>query len=245
MKKITMLICGLISLSALAQAPAPVTTAQTQTPAVTPTPAAVPMAAQTSPTAAGQKAYISDRLILGLYAQPDPTAAPIKSLPSGLQVQILETRDAFVRIRMVDGNEGWARAEFITTEMPAKVQLQQVTRERDQLRDQLNAQDGGDQQLATQLSQARQKIQQLEQQLSNPRDSGEGVEEAFQRAQQKIAELERQLGGQTATRSDDNIAPKILSFLGTLLLSVGLGAMLGVRWLGARVRRRFNGLKVW
>jgi SH3 domain protein len=233
---ITMIICGLVSLSTLAQAPAPSSAA---------TPTSAVMAAQTSPTTTAQKAYISDRLILGLYAQPDPAATPIKSLPSGLQVQILETRDAFVRIRIVDGNEGWARAEFITTEVPAKVQLQQVTRERDQLREQLNAQAGGDQQFATQLSQARQKIQQLEQQLTDPQGSGEGVEEAFQRAQQKIVELERQLGGKTATNPDDNIAPKILSFLGTLLLSVGLGAMLGVRWLGARVRRRFNGLKVW
>src|SRR5687768_5929305 len=106
MKKIiTMIIGGLISLSALAQAPAPMTV-QTPAPATaaTPTspPVAVPAAAQTgAATAVGQKAYISDRLILGLYAQPDPTAAPMKSLPSGLQVQILETRDAFVRIRMV------------------------------------------------------------------------------------------------------------------------------------------------
>jgi SH3 domain protein len=239
---ITMIICGLVSLSALAQMPAPV---PAQTPAATPTPAVIPLAAQTGTTTTGQKAYISDRLILGLYAQPDPTAAPIKSLPSGLQVQILETRDAFVRIRMVDGNEGWARAEFITTELPAKVQLQQVIRERDQLREQLNTETGGEQQLGAQLMQARQKIQQLEQQLTTSQGSGEGADEAFQRAQQKIAELERQLANSGGPRGDDNIAPKILSFLGTLLLSVGLGAMLGVRWLGARVRRRFNGLKVW
>jgi SH3 domain protein len=240
---ITMTICGLFSLSALAQAPAQAP-AVTTTPVATPT--AAPVAAQTSPAAAAPKAYISDRLILGLYAQPDPTATPIKSLPSGLQVQILETRDAFVRIRMVDGNEGWARAEFITTELPAKVQLQQVIRERDQLREQLNAEAGGEQQLTTQLMQARQKIQQLEQQLPLPQEgSGEGAEEALQRAQQKIAELERQLANSGGARSDDNIAPKILSLLGTLLLSVGLGAMLGVRWLGARVRKRFNGLKVW
>jgi SH3 domain protein len=240
-----MVICGLVSLSALAQAPAPAT-AQTQAPAAMPTAAVIPLAAQASPATTKPTAYISDRLILGLYAQPDPTATPIKSLPSGLKVEILETRDAFVRIRMVDGNEGWARAEFITTELPAKVQLQQVSRERDQLREQLNAQAGGDQQMAALLSQARQKIQQLEQQSTVAQEgSGEGVEEAFQRAQQKIAELERQLANSGATRSDDNIAPKILSLLGTLLLSVGLGAMLGARWLGARVRRRFNGLKVW
>jgi hypothetical protein len=110
-------------------------------------------AAQPAP-GAGQKAYISDRLNLGMYLQPDPAATPVKSLPSGMQVEVLETRDGFARIRMVDGNEGWARAEFITTEIPAKVQLQQVTRERDRLREQLNAQAGGEQQLSTQMGQA-------------------------------------------------------------------------------------------
>ncbi|HEY3487470.1 MAG TPA: TIGR04211 family SH3 domain-containing protein [Gammaproteobacteria bacterium] len=195
---------------------------------------------------AGQKAYISDRLILGLYAQPDPAAAPIKSLPSGMQVEILEARDAFVRIRMVDGNEGWARAEFITPEIPAKTQLLQMTRERDLLRQQLDTQSGGQQ---AQLEQARQKIQRLEQQLANPEGSGEAVEEAqirYQRAQQKIKELQQQLDqNRSGHKTGENIAPKILWLLATLLLSVSLGAVLGARWLGARVRRRFNGLKVW
>lgn len=215
-------------------------------PALAQTPAA-PAQTQT-PAPAGQKAYISDRLNLGLYMQPDPAATPVKSLPSGMQVQVLESRDGFVRIRMVDGNEGWARAEFITTEAPAKVQLQQVTRERDQLREQLNAQAGGEQQLSTQLTQARQKIQQLEQQLANPQGSGESTEEnqvRYQQAQQRVAELERQLENRAGPKPGDSIAIKILGLLATLLMSIGLGAVLGARWLGARVRRRFNGLKVW
>lgn len=217
----------LVSLAAAAQTPAPATV--------------------TAP-ATGQKAYVSDRLILGLYAQPDPAAAPVKSLPSGMQVEILETREGFARIRMVDGSEGWARAEFVTTEAPAKVQLQQMTRERDRLREQLNAQAGGEQQLTAQLTQARQKIQQLEQQLANPQSSGESAEEyqiRYQQAQQKIADLERQLESKALPKPIDGLAIKILGLLATLLMSIGLGAILGARWLGARVRRRFNGLKVW
>ena len=227
MNRIITLIFWLISLPVLAQTPG--------------------IAQTTSPTA-GQKAYVSDRLNLGLYMQPDPTATPVKSLPSGMQVQILETRDAFVRIRMVDGNEGWARAEFITTEPPAKVLLQQVSRERDQLREQLNAESGSEQQLAEQLTHARQKIQQLEQQLANPQSFEENVKASdtrYQQAQQRIQELERQLANRAAGKRSDNIALKILGLLATLLLSIGLGAVLGARWLGTRVRRRFNGLKVW
>lgn len=224
MKRIMITAClWLVSLAAAAQTPAP--------------------AAPTAP-----KAYVSDRLNLGLYAQPDPAASPIKSLPSGMQVEILETRDGFARIRMVDGSEGWARAEFITTEAPAKVQLQQMTRERDLLREQLNSQAGGEQQLGAQLAQARQKIQQLEQQLANPQSSGESAEEhqvRYRQAQQKIADLERQLESRASPKPADGLAIKILGLLATLLMSISLGAILGARWLGARVRRRFNGLKVW
>ncbi len=233
----------ILSLPAFAQIPTPAPAPAAPTPAVTQTVAATPAAA----APAGQKAYISDRLNLGLYLQPDPAATPVKSLPSGMQVQILETRDTFVRIRMVDGNEGWARAEFITTEPPAKVLLQQVTRERDQLREQLNSVAGGEQHLSGQLTQARQKIQQLEQQLASPQSSGESTEDLqlrYQQAQRKIGELERQ-NSAGAKSGGDNIALKILGLLATLLLSIGLGAALGVRWLGARVRKRFNGLKVW
>jgi SH3 domain protein len=207
-----------------------------QTPTDTPVPAG------------GQKAYVSERLILGLYAQPDPATPPVKSLQSGMQVEILETRDGFARVRMVDGSEGWARAEFITTEAPAKVLLQQMTRERDRLREQLNTHAAGEQQLTAQIAQARQKIQQLEQQLANPQSSGESAEEyliRYQQAQRKIADLERQLEGRAGPRPADSLAIKILGLLATLLMSIGLGAVLGARWLGARVRRRFNGLKVW
>lgn len=229
MKRIILIAgCWLVSLPVAAQAPAPVEVVAS--------------------AAAGQKAYVSDRLILGLYGLPDPTAAPVKSLQSGMQVEILETREGFVRIRMVDGSEGWARAEFITTDAPAKVQLQQMTRERDRLREQLNTQSGGEQHLTTQLAQARQKIQQLEQQLANPQSSGESAEEyqiRYQRAQQKIEELERQLETKPGPKPADGLAIKILGLLATLLMSIGLGAVLGARWLGARVRRRFNGLKVW
>jgi SH3 domain protein len=228
----------LAALPALAQTPA--------APAATPS-APAPQVAP-APVLSGQKAYISDRQSLGLYLQPDPAATPIKSLPSGMQVQVLESRDGFARIRMIDGNEGWSRAEFITTEPPAKVLLQQVTRERDQLRDQLNAETGGEQQLTTQLGQARQKIQQLEQQLANPQSSGENAGEyqlRYQQLQQRIAELERQLESKVPPKTGDSLAIKILGLLATLIMSIGLGALLGARWLGARVRRRFNGLKVW
>ncbi|HEX5056237.1 MAG TPA: TIGR04211 family SH3 domain-containing protein [Gammaproteobacteria bacterium] len=231
-RALTVSIFYLAALSALAQTPAAPTA---------PT-------AQSAPVPSGQKAYISDRLNLGLYLQPDPASTPIKSLPSGMQVQILESRDGFARIRMIDGNEGWARAEFITAEPPAKVLLQQVTRERDQLRDQLSAETSGAKQLTTQLAQAHQKIQQLEQQLANPQSSSESTGEyqlRYQQSQQKITELERQLENKAGQKPADNLAIKILGLLATLTMSIGLGALLGARWLGARVRRRFNGLKVW
>ncbi len=216
--------------------------------------------------ASAQTAYVSDRLYLGLYALPDISSDPIKTMTSGTQVEVIQRQGDFVFITLADGSQGWARAEFISEQVPAVVQMQQLTAERDRLQAQLKAGNADAQRLATlqnQLIQANKTIGKLKTQLKEEQAGAAAREEAQQLAEQEQAtKLESELSEsrqkitdlqarvefqqqQLDKYSDGNQVLKIIWLLLTALISIGIGAVLGARWLAVRIRRRFNGLKVW
>ncbi|MBN1378747.1 MAG: TIGR04211 family SH3 domain-containing protein [Gammaproteobacteria bacterium] len=215
-----------------------------------------------------QAAFVSDRLFLGIYSSADATAAPIKMLASGSEVEVLEEQGDYVRIKMDDGSEGWARAEFISTKAPASLTIKQVTSQRDQLQAQLNAIGVTEQtvtRLQRQLAEANQTIidlrkdvqgeqnaalEQANLQLVNQQTLADKLKQKLTLAEEETKKLEeeaktlkakiRAAGGST----EDTLA-KIAWVLMSMALSLVIGAVLGANWLSRRVRKRFNGRKVW
>jgi SH3 domain protein len=219
-------------------------------------------------TGNAQAAFVSDRLFLGIYPLPDATTTPLKMLPSGSEVKVLEEQADFVRIKTADGDEGWVRAEFIGNRAPASVTIKQVTAQRDQLQAQLNAMSVTEQtvsRLQRQLAEANETIKGLRREMQ-----GEQVAAAEQTAQleasqqDQITELQQKLvttEGQVASlqaetktlkdkiraaggNTEDTLV-EIAWVLISMLLCLIIGAVLGANWLAQRVRKRFNGRKVW
>lgn len=213
-----------------------------------------------------EPAYISERLYLGLYAVPDSTTEPIKTLASGTPVEILQRLGEYVQLQLKDGTEGWARAEFVSREPPAKTLVKELTTERDRLRQQLETVSNDDRQkaLQQQLSKANLKIAELNEQLKGRQSDEASVAQEQVVQQQVIDELKKQLTNSEqavaqlqveaaelkkaalVTQSgESNILMQVLWLLVAMSASLGMGVYIGIRWLSGRVRRRFNGLKVW
>jgi SH3 domain protein len=215
-----------------------------------------------------QAAFVSDRLYLGVYPLPDSTTAPVKMLPSGSEVEVLETQGEFVRIRMTDGNEGWARAEFISDKVPASLTIKQITTQRDQLQAQLNAIGVTEQtvnRLQRQLAEANETIKDLRKDIQD--EQAVAAEQASQQQssqqtvlndlKQKLLASEAQVATlQEETKSlktkiraaggnTEDTLEKIAWVLVSMLLCLLIGSVLGANWLARRVRKRFNGRKVW
>ncbi len=70
-----------------------------------------------------QAAHITDKLLVGLYAQPKSGIQPIKVLPSGTPMEVLERKDAFSKVKLGDGKEGWVKSVYISNEKPARAML--------------------------------------------------------------------------------------------------------------------------
>lgn len=214
-----------------------------------------------------EPAYISERLYLGLYAVPDSTTEPIKTLASGTSVEIVQHLGEYVQLQLKDGTEGWARAEFVSKEPPAKTQVQELTNERDRLRKQLETASNNNREktLQQQLSRANEKIVELNEKLTQQQanDSSAVAEQAAQ--QQVIDQLKMELsesekaadrlrtemtelkkaGMDMQAAAQSSILIRVVWVLVAMSASLGMGIYIGIRWLSGRVRRRFNGIKVW
>jgi SH3 domain protein len=68
-------------------------------------------------------AHITDKLVIGLYAQAGTEAAPIRLLSTGMSLEVLEREGEFVEVRLADGVKGWVEARYVTEEKPAKAIL--------------------------------------------------------------------------------------------------------------------------
>jgi Bacterial SH3 domain len=79
-------------------------------------------------------AYVSDELVLGVYAEQNSQGQRLATLHSGTSVETLAQNGDFTQVRLSDGTTGWVKSAFLTTNEPAVVRLKQLEEELDQRR---------------------------------------------------------------------------------------------------------------
>lgn len=91
--------------------------------------------------ALAEKRYVTDRILLGIHAEADEASTLIKSVPSGTELEVLDTAVGFIQIKLDDGTEGWVSTGFVMKETPATRkydvlahQYEQTTQELDKLK---------------------------------------------------------------------------------------------------------------
>lgn len=218
-------------------------------------------------------AWIGGRVQLDLYPQPDTSAEPVGAVATGIEAEVLQRQGNLAQIRLEDGTEGWIEARFVTDDPPAAVRLDEIAAERDRLRRELeqagNAQDTA-RRLQQQLTQANNTINTLRREQENRRqeadEAGDATAAEIQEQQAQLAALQTRLSesrAKTASLQSEldvfktraaqrrdapasrDVLRTILWGLLSMLVALIAGTVLGARWMAGRVRKRFNGLKVW
>ncbi len=148
---------------------------------------------------AGWSAHITDRLVAGLYSEPDTIKGPIKALTSGTPLQVLERKEAFSNVRLGDNTEGWVQNRYITEEKPARVMLLELQAKNSDLQNKLlsieaKIEDGPALAAATEASQesVKTEISTLKQQLSESNREVEALEEQQSDTKSEVVALEEQ-----------------------------------------------------
>ena len=68
-------------------------------------------------------AHITDRVLAGLYAEPESGDTPERLLETGTPLEVLEQEERFIRVRLPDGSTGWVERRYVTDGKPSRVRL--------------------------------------------------------------------------------------------------------------------------
>ncbi|MFT5176865.1 MAG: SH3 domain protein [Gammaproteobacteria bacterium] len=76
-----------------------------------------------------QTLYVNDHLQIGLHTQSTLSSTIAELLPSGTELQLIERNGAVAKVRTAAGVEGWVDGNYISTDPPARPQLQAMESE--------------------------------------------------------------------------------------------------------------------
>jgi type II secretory pathway component PulM len=79
-------------------------------------------------------AYVSDELVLGVYAEQNNQGQRLATLHSGASVDTWGVNGEFTQVRLSDGITGWVKSAYLTTREPATVRVKQLQEELDRTR---------------------------------------------------------------------------------------------------------------
>ena len=81
----------------------------------------------------GETMYVTDNLRLGLHKLEDTSDRPFRTLDSGQQLEIIERRRNFAKVRVPDGAEGFVKFAYLVADKPAKLIVEETLASRDAL----------------------------------------------------------------------------------------------------------------
>jgi uncharacterized protein YgiM (DUF1202 family) len=171
-------------------------------------------------------AYVTDELVLSVYAEENNQGQRLATLHSGATLESLSVNGEFTQVRLPDGTTGWVKSSYLTTKEPAVIRVKQLEEELDRSHATTPA-------LAE--AAARSEVMQLKRELDEARAA------AAVRVPPPAAPGAR---GFSAPASETSSVSRWLASCGMLAAGVG-GFWLGYATLARRVRSRFGGLKVY
>ena len=175
--------------------------------------------------------YVTDKLLLGLYAKPDTSSDSLATLVSGTPLQLLERGKYFTRVRTSDGVEGWVKSAYLVDDKPPRLMLDEaqaanasLTKQLQQTREELQSEKSAATQAKAQLQQTQSDRAERSARLAQ-------LESRNHQLQQRLA------AGEESVPWYWLIATGVLCLL--------LGIWLGRAWIDYRIRRRHGGFRIY
>jgi SH3 domain protein len=189
-----------------------------------------------SAAASAATAYVSDELVLNVYAEENNQGQRLATLHSGAGVETLSVNGEFTQVRLTDGTTGWVKSAFLTAKEPASFRVKQLEEELERTRATTPA-------LAE--AAARSQVDRLTRELALKQAQLDAAQpDAAQPGASRAAP-----GTTRATADPTNTTPSrqtlIGVFCGALLAALAVGFWLGYATLARRVRRKFGGIRVY
>ncbi len=190
--------------------------------------------------------YVTDKLRLSLYKRADAGSGTLKLLTSGDKLAVLERTGPYSRVRTDDGLTGWVKNGFLVSDPTASFQLIEEQEKNRILAQQIEK--FAD--TKTLVADYENTIGQMAADSDKLRDEFELLNENMQEMQEQNVSLNEKLEAfQQEGISLVDVQKVIIHFwyfiAALLLFMVLVGFIAGRGFVEARVKRKFQGVKVW
>lgn len=168
-----------------------------------------------SPISSADTAFVGDNLRIGVRPEPGTQTAPTAVISSGANLEILERKEDYSRIRTEDGTIGWVRDIYLSKEPPAKLIVEQ---------------------LQEKYRQAQQSLLAVQEELAASNNTNLELSQKVQLLNNEIYDLHEKLA---AIRPDSH---KAWIYMVVAILSLcGLAFTLGILWNKQQVAKKLGG----
>ena len=177
-------------------------------------------------------AYVSDELVLGVYAEQNSQGQRLATLHSGTSVETLAQNGDFTQVRLKDGTTGWVKSAFLTTSEPAVVRVKQLEEELD--RRQATTPALAEAAARREVERLKSELAAKQGELDAARASGSAPVIASPPAAGPLAAIQAAAAPRWPVIAGISVA-----------VGLALGFWLGYATLARRVRDKFGGIKVY
>jgi uncharacterized protein YgiM (DUF1202 family) len=195
------------------------------------------------PAAQAATAYVSDELVLGVFAEQNGQGQRLTTLHSGATVETLAVNGEFTQVRLGDGITGWVKSAYLTSQEPATVRIKQLQEELDRSRATTPA-------LAE--AAARSELQQLKDELKDKQSELDALRAQVGAPASAPGAVDSTSGAASGTSAPPGIMASISAAAAhrwmegvAMLAALVCGFWLGYATLARRVRHKFGGIKVY
>ena len=187
-------------------------------------------------------AYVTDELVLGVYAEQSTQGQRLATLHSGASVETLSVSGESTQVRLPDGRTGWVKTTYLTTREPAIVRVKQLQDELDRSRATTPA-----------LAEAaeRSEVARLTRELaarqaeSSVPAAGSTASRDSDTARASMSATAAAPVGSTEAGGGKLFAPYPWLWIATPCIALACGFWLGYAALARRIRKKFGGLRVY
>jgi hypothetical protein len=197
------------------------------------------LAASVMTTAHADPMYVSDKLVVNVYAEADQESSKVTTLDSGDAVEAIEKVETFTHVRLPDSREGWIKSSYLSSQVPAIVRLKELEKEHGVSASAPNTQ------LADELKQAKEQNATLRGELAAAKAAT-----AQARAPVSAVATPAPQGRLEAEQTERD--PASLGLLHSFAWGAGfalfggvIGFALGYQALARRIRRKYGSVKIY
>jgi hypothetical protein len=187
-------------------------------------------------------AYVTDELVLGVYAEQSTQGQRLATLHSGASVETLSVSGESTQVRLPDGRTGWVKTTYLTTREPAIVRVKQLQDELDRNRATTPALAEAAER--SEVARLTRELAALRAESSTPA-AASPASPTSAAATASMPESEAAPGGSKSTGDDRPLGSHPWLWATTLCIALACGFWLGYATLARRIRVKFGGFKVY